>query len=109
MSNKPNVKKGVHITVDKNVAGRLTLLRSFGHRLTNFNDELERLITDFCAQQEKKVGISSSAWLLSRPCPACSSGVLVPRSKKGESEPSFMGCAKFPICRHTEGLPTSKG
>lgn len=103
-----NIRKGISFTVSKDLAGRLSFLRNFPHKLTNFNTDIEAILLTFCQEQEKKVGVLPTAWLNARPCPACENGTLLPRAKRNERKPAFMGCSKFPVCRHTEPLSTNK-
>lgn len=103
-SRGPVLKKSISFTVEKDLAKRLSFLRNFSHRLTDFNQDIEKMLFDFCTSMENRVGITSSTWMGSRACPLCETGVLVSRTKKNEQNPSFMGCSKFPQCRHTESL-----
>jgi len=40
------------------------------------------------------------------PCPACKQGRMVRRTNRGNKQ-DFMGCSRFPKCRHTSSLATS--
>lgn len=99
--------KGVHVTVCKELAERLTFLRNFKHRLPNLNADLERSVLETVATLELKVGVSEDSWRRSRRCPKCSAGVLlIKKSKKANSTP-FFGCSKYPSCTHTEQVKNS--
>lgn len=97
-------RKSTSFTVSINLSKRLSFLRNFPAKIPDFNEKAEETLLLFCQEMEKKAGISAESWKLSRQCPSCGTGVLFPRKRSGEHAPSFMGCSKFPQCRHTESI-----
>ncbi len=102
MSNSKN--KGVHISLSKNLAERLAFVRRFKHRLPALNDDLEATIASLVSTAEKKLKIQPDAWRKARPCPSCAHGTLVERRGKRKGAAPFMGCSRFPDCRHSESI-----
>lgn len=46
------------------------------------------------------------SWLDYLPKDSCSCGLpMVPRKRKGEKVPSFLGCIGFPVCKNTRNIP----
>lgn len=97
--------KAVQVSIDHYLAQRLTFIRRFKHRLPDLNRELEDALRDVIEKSEKKAGVQYDSWKKSKPCPSCTNGVLFPKvwRIKPDSKP-FMGCSRFPECRHTESF-----
>lgn len=97
--------KGIQVSVEQSCAQRLAFVRKFKHRLPHLNDELESAILSVIEKNETKAGIEKTSWRDSKPCPECSCGVLFPKKPKGKpGPPTFLGCNRFPKCRHTENI-----
>lgn len=104
MSQKNEQKKSVTITLNLTLAKRLSFIRRVPLKQTSVSDMIESSIDGICEALERKIGITPETWKVARDCPSCKSGLLIPKSKKGENKPAFMGCTHFPECRHTENL-----
>lgn len=42
--------------------------------------------------------------MITKTCPKCSAALFV--RQNSETQEEFLGCSRFPDCRHTEPLPT---
>lgn len=104
MSDEKEQTKSTTITLGLTLAKRLSFLRKFPLKHTSVSTMIESSIQTICETLENKIGVNSDTWKVARDCPACKSGLLIPKKKKGESSPAFMGCTHFPECRHTESL-----
>jgi|AntDeeMinimDraft_5_1070356.scaffolds.fasta_scaffold21108_2 hypothetical protein len=95
--------KGVQLSLEQALAQRLAFVRRFKHRIPDLNERLEKAVLKVVAESESKAGVTEESWKESKPCPICSHGVLFPKkSKKSPGLPPFMGCSRFPKCRHSE-------
>lgn len=40
---------------------------------------------------------------ITKPCPECGGRLVVRVNRQNDTE--FLGCASYPVCTHTEGVP----
>ena len=94
--------KAVQVTLPKIVAERLSLLRKAGKAGAEFNKLRAAVIEGQVAACEQRFNIPKDAWKSAKTCPACSSGVLIEKRPNDKTRPPFIGCSRYPDCRHTE-------
>lgn len=96
--------KQISVTVSKEDAERLALLRKCKHRLPNINEELSNAILEVVEASEKRLKLKRDTWKTARACPSCVSGTLYEKTSKGNTPRSFIGCSRYPDCKYTESI-----
>jgi len=96
-------KKGVQFTLNKNLAERISFLRKFKHRIDNLDNLFEEEFSRFASKIEKNLSLREDSWRSGRACPSCATGVVFEkRSAKKPNSTPFLGCSRYPACKHTE-------
>jgi ssDNA-binding Zn-finger/Zn-ribbon topoisomerase 1 len=102
--------KQVSLTLSKELAERLALLRKFKHRAGDINKLFESALEKEVLSLEDKCKLGKDDWRIAKTCPRCSTGVLTKKtSSKGNEKREFLGCNRYPNCTQTEPLITSHG
>jgi len=100
---KNQANKNITVTLPKDVAERLLLLRKLGCRselFTAIQNHLEAIVSMY----ETHSNVNQHSWKTAKVCPECKNGVLLEKARKGDVKPSFISCSTFPTCRHSESL-----
>ena len=103
-----SINKSIQVTTPKDLAERISLLRKMGSKSPNLRDLLVKAIGDVCLSEERRLNIPKDAWMTSKPCPVCSSGVLYKKTAKKKkftaTSREFYGCCNYPKCKHSESI-----
>lgn len=100
-----NSTKSVTFTLPKDIAERIALVRKYKHRKLPIADRMENAIIAELESLESQLKIEKDDWKHTKTCPKCSSGTLTrTRVKNKDVVRVFLGCNRFPLCRHSESL-----
>lgn len=102
MSNNENVK-GVQVTLGKSLAERLSFLRRL-RKSTDLNIKLSDAIEGVVSMMENRSKITPHTWRGAKTCPSCASGVLIEKRARDKNKPPFLGCSRYPECKHAENI-----
>jgi hypothetical protein len=96
--------KGVQITLAKSVAERLSFLRRLRRHNNEINAKLSDAIEGVVAMMENRSNVKPDSWRGAKTCPSCAAGVLLEKRARDKGKPAFLGCSRYPDCKHTENL-----
>jgi hypothetical protein len=106
MSTKKSIEsvKGVQITLTKSLAERLSFLRRLRRHNNEINAKLSDAIEGVVAMMENRSNVKPDSWRGAKTCPSCATGVLLEKRARDRGKPPFLGCSRYPDCKHTENL-----
>jgi ssDNA-binding Zn-finger/Zn-ribbon topoisomerase 1 len=104
-ANKPTENvKGVQITLTKSLAERLSFLRRLRRHNNEINAKLSDAMEGVIAMMENRAHVKPDSWKGAKTCPSCATGVLLEKRARDKEKPPFLGCSRYPDCKHTENL-----